>query len=47
MWIVLSLITLFLALVVGMAVLQICWALLKWLVKLLYRFVMWCRHRNA
>ncbi len=47
MWVVLTLISLFVALMFGMFAFQICWAILKWLVKLLYRFVLWCKNRNA
>ena len=47
MGMVAAIIGVFLALMVCMIALQICWALVKWLVKLLYRFVMWYRHRNA
>lgn len=37
----------FLALMVCMIALQICWALAKWLIKLLYRFALWCMHRKS
>jgi len=46
MWVIVSLIALFMALFFGMLAVKICWALLKWIIKLLYRFFVWFRHRN-